>query len=400
MGKHSVILERTSHAGGLPANGLGATDIATRAATTGLFREFVDRVRKHYADTYGEESEQMKLCNDGYHFDPSIGSKVFDEMLDEHKDRITLRKMCQFDAEASNVVMRDDRIVSIRVLNRETGETETYEGAVFLDATYEGDLGAAAGVPFRTGREGRDEFGEPGAGRVYKYWNGPEADGSTFQADNAVQAYHYRLCLTNNPANRVAIRKPARYNREEFASIADDVWAGRTTNVAMQGVTGAMREENRRRIAFGQPSVLPGDRWGIYRITNIVHVPNGKTDANNQHDAFVSTDLPEENWSWPTSSWEWRDRFAQRLREYAEGLLWFAQNDSALPAHFRKAVREWGWAADEYVDNDHFPRQVYVREGRRFECAYFFTANRTVIFVFFEYYVVKHIKKFGALLKD
>jgi hypothetical protein len=378
MGKHSVILERTGYAGGLPANGLGATDIATRAATTGLFREFVDRVRKYYADTYGETSEQVKLCSDGYHFEPSVGARVFDEMLDEQKDRITLRKMRQFDAEASNVVMRDNRIESIRVLNRETGETEIYEGAVFLDATYEGDLGAAAGVPFRTGREGRDEFGEPGAGRVYKYWGGPEAGGSTFQADNAVQAYNYRLCLTNNPANRVAIKKPARYNREEYASIADDVWAGRTTNVAMLGITDEMREENRRRIASGQPSTLPGDRWGIYRITNIVHVPNAKTDANNQHDAFVSTDLPEENWPWPTSSWEWRDRFAQRLREYIEGLLWFAQNDPALPAHFRKSAREWGLAADEYVDNGNFPRQVYVREGRRFECAYFFTANDAI----------------------
>jgi hypothetical protein len=375
MGKHSVILERTGYVGGLPANGLGATDIATRDATTGLFREFVDRVRKHYVDTYGEASEQVKLCSDGYHFEPSVGANVFDGMLAEHKDRITLLKMRQFDAESPNVTMYDNRIESIRILNRETGETEIYAGAVFLDATYEGDLGAAAGVPFRIGREGRDEFGEPGAGRVYKYWSGPEADGSTFQADNAVQSYNYRLCLTNNPANRVAIKKPALYHREEYASIADDVWAGRTTNVAMPGITDGMREENRRRIASGQPSTLPGDHWGIHRITNLVHVPNAKTDANNQHDAFVSTDLPEENWPWPTSSWEWRDRFAQRLRKYTEGLLWFAQNDPALPEHFRKAAREWGPAADEYVDNGHFPRQVYVREGRRFECAYFFTAN-------------------------
>ncbi|MDR1102782.1 MAG: FAD-dependent oxidoreductase [Tannerella sp.] len=378
MGKHSVILERTGHVGGLPANGLGATDIATRDATTGLFREFVDRVRKHYADTYGEASEQMKLCSDGYHFEPSVGAGIFDGMLAEHKDRITVLTMRQFDAEDCNVTMRDNRIESIRILNRGTGETEVYGGAVFLDATYEGDLGAAAGIPFRTGREGRDEFGEPGAGRIYKYWGGAEAGGSTFQADNAVQSYNYRLCLTDNPANRVTVKKPARYNREEYASIADDVWAGRTTNVAMQGVTDGMREENRRRIAAGQPSTLPGDLWGIRRITNIVHVPNAKTDANNQHYAFVSTDLPEENWPWPTSSWEWRDRFAQRLREYTEGLLWFVQNDSALPAHFRKAAREWGFAADEYADNGHFPRQVYVREGRRFECAYFFTASDAV----------------------
>jgi hypothetical protein len=378
MGKQSVILERTAHIGGLPANGLGATDIATRAATTGLFREFVDDVRKYYADTYGENSEQVKLCSDGYHFEPSVGARVFDGMLNRYGDRITVLTMRQFDAEERNITMRDNRIERIRVLNRITGETETVEGHIFLDATYEGDLGAAAGIPFRTGREGKDEFNEPGAGRVYKYWGGPEADGTTFQADNAVQAYNYRLCLTNRPENRAAFRKPPHYNREDYTSIVDDVLTGLTTNVATLHITDAMRDENLRSIKAGHPSGLPADRWGIHRITNIVHVPNAKTDANNQHDAFVSTDLPEENWPWPTSSWEWRDRFSGRLREYTEGLFWFAQNDPALPAHFRKAASEWGLAKDEYADNGNFPRQVYVREGRRFECAYFFTANDAI----------------------
>lgn len=374
-GKNSVILERTNHIGGLPANGLGATDIGTRAATTGLFREFVDRVKQHYIDTYGTDSEQVKRCTDGYHFEPSVGAKVFHDMLSEHQDKITILRMRQFDAEKENIIMRDDRIEKIRILNRTTNEMETYSGRIFLDATYEGDLGAAAGVPFRVGRESKAEFNEPGAGRVYKYWNGPEGPGSTFEADNAVQSYNYRLCLTNNPTNRVPISKPANYNRQEYVSMIEDVWTGRTTNAKMLGVTPEMMEENRRNIKAGNVSTLPGDVWGIARLTNIVHLPNKKTDANNQHDAFISTDLPEENWPWPTSSWEWRDRYATRLREYIEGLFWFAQNDPELPAHFRKAVKEWGLAKDEYQDNGHFPRQVYVREGRRFEGVYFFTAN-------------------------
>ena len=378
MGKTSVILERTRYIGGLPANGLGATDIATRAATTGLFREFVDRIKQYYIDTYGADSEQVKMCSDGYHFEPSVGARIFQQMLDEQKDKITVLTMRQFDAETENIVMRDGRIETIRILNRETGEQETYAGSVFLDATYEGDLGAAAGVPFRVGREGKDEFGDPGAGRVYKYWGGPEGEGSTFQKDNAVQSYNYRLCLTNDPKNRVPFRKPAHYNREEYASIIEDVWTGRNTDAAMQQVTEAMMEENRKHILAGNPSKLPGDKWGIAKITNIVHVPNHKTDANNQHGVFVSTDLPEENWPWPTSSWEWRDKFAQRLREYTEGLFWFAQNDPELPAHFRKAAQEWGLAKDEYTDNGNFPRQVYVREGRRFEGVYFFTANDAI----------------------
>ena len=104
-------------------------------------------------------------------------------------------------------------------------------------------------------------------------------------------------------------------------------------------------------------------------------LPNQKTDGNNQHAAFISTDLPEENWPWPTSSWEWRDKFAKRLKDYTLGLFWFAQNDPELPEHFRKAMLEWGLAKDEYQDNEYFPRQVYVREGRRFDGVYFFTAK-------------------------
>lgn len=377
-GKTSVILERTDYIGGLPANGLGATDIGTRTATTGLFREFADRVKQHYVDTYGANSEQVRLCTGGYHFEPSVATKVFNDMLAEHSDRITVLRMRQFDAEKENIVMRDNRIEQIRILNRNNGKMETYVGKIFLDATYEGDLGAAAGVPFRVGRESKSEFNEPGAGRVYKYWEGSEGTGSTFEGDNAVQSYNYRLCLTNNPQNRVTIPKPANYNRNEYISLIEDVWTGRNTNVKMKEVTAEMMEENRRHIKAGNPSKLPGDRWGIHKITNIVHLPNMKTDANNQHDAFISTDLPEENWPWPTSSWEWRDKYAQRLREYIEGLFWFAQNDPELPAHYRKAAKEWGLAKDEYPDNGHFPRQVYVREGRRFEGIYFFTANDAV----------------------
>lgn len=375
LGQTSVILERTEYIGGLPANGLGATDIATRNATTGLFKDFVDRVYQYYVSTYGEKSSQVQLCSNGYHFEPSVATTVFQDMIAEHKDKITILTMRQFDSDPNNLIIKDNRIRKIIVTNRITGDKEIYEGSVFLDATYEGDLGAAAGVPFRVGREGKDEFNEPGAGRVYKYWGGIEGEGSTFQGDNAVQAYNYRLCLTNNPENRVLFQKPKNYNREEYASIINDVWTGRNTDKAMQSVTQKMMEENKISIQKGNESTLPGDKWGIAKATNIVHLPNMKSDANNQHGVFVSTDLPEENWPWPTSSWEWRDKFAKRLREYTEGLFYFIQNDPELPAQFIQNTREWGLAKDEYMDNGNFPRQVYVREGRRFEGLYFFTAH-------------------------
>ncbi len=375
QGKTSVILERTNYIGGLPANGLGATDIATRQATTGLFSEFTARIKQYYIHKYGENSQQVKDCSDGFHFEPSVAAVVYQEMLNEHKDKISIRLMRQFDAESQNISLKNGCIESIYILNRENGQRERYQGEIFVDATYEGDLGAAAGVPFRVGRESKKEFGEPGAGRAYEYWKSQPAEGSTGESDNAVQAYNYRMCLTNDPKIRIPFPKPERYNREEYVSLIEDVYTGRNTQAAMKKVTDDMMEENRRHIAQGNRTKLPGDSWGIRKLSSLVSMPNRKTDANNQHAAFLSTDLPEENWPWPTSSWEWRDRFAERLKEYTLGLFWFAQNDPALPDHFRKDITEWGLAKDEYRDNEYFPRQVYVREGRRFEGVYFFTAK-------------------------
>lgn len=378
MGKSSVILERTGHIGGLPANGLGATDIATRGATTGLFSEFTEAIKQHYTDTYGAESQQVKDCSDGFHFEPSVAEKVFGDMIAAEGRLIDIRTMRQFNFSTGDIAMTDNgrRIASIRVIDRLTGKEEFYEGKIFVDATYEGDLGAAARVPFRIGREAAWEFDEPGAGRTYEYWKSTPAEGSTGEADNAVQAYNYRLCLTRDTTQLVPFFKPERYDRSEYESLVEDVWTGRHTWKAMRDVTPEMMERNRRHLLEGgERSITPWDSWGIEKLVTINTEPNGKTDANNQHAAFISTDLPEENWPWPTASWEWRDRFAQRLRDYTLGLFWFAATDTALPPQFRREIGKWGFSAQEYKDNGNFPRQVYVREGRRFEGMYFFTAK-------------------------
>ena len=375
MGKTSLILERNSHIGGLPANGLGATDIATRGATTGLFSEFTQRIKAYYTKKYGKNSQQVKDCSDGFHFEPSVAEKVFEEMLAEQKGKITVLKKRQFNFSDGDLQMTGTKITGIRVVNRTTGADEYYSGKIFVDATYEGDLGAAAHVPYRIGREARWEYNEPGAGRTYEYWKSDPAEGSTGDADNAVQAYNYRLCLISDPSQRAPFIKPENYNREEFVSLVEDVWTGRNTWKMMRGVTKEMMEANRKAIQNGGKSTLPGDGWGILKLVTINTLPNGKTDANNQHAAFISTDLPEENWPWPTSSWEWRDKFAKRLKDYTLGLFWFAQNDEALPQSFRDEMKKWGLAKTEYEDNEFFPRQVYVREGRRFEGMYFFTAK-------------------------
>lgn len=354
-GHTAVLLERSGHVGGLPANGLGATDISTRGATGGLFMEFVTAVRKHYVETYGPDSQQAKDCSQGYRFEPRVAEAIFERMLGEHKKSglITVRKRRQFDALPENVTQSDGRIASITVTDRYSGSQERYEGKVFLDATYEGDLAAAAGAEYRLGREAQSEFDEPMAGRLYKTWGGPVGPGSTGLEDNAVQAYNYRLCLTRRAENRVLFEKPGDYRRDEYVSLIDDVKMGR------------MPGTHRHEMAYD----------GIGRLTNMATLPNAKTDANNQHLAFLSTDLPEENWPWPTASWDWRDRYAERLRSYTLGLMWFAQNDPELPVGFRERCREWGMAQDEYTDNDGFPRQVYVREGRRIVGEHLFTAH-------------------------
>lgn len=354
LGRRAVVLERTTHIGGLPANGLGATDIATRGATGGLFIEFVERVKVAYLAKYGANSPQVRDCSDGYHFEPSVAEQVFEAMIRSEKN-ITVLRNRQFNAQPTNVQKSGNRVTGVSVTNRTTGKTETYTGHVFVDATYEGDLAFAAGCAFETRREGKKEYGEPFAGRLFRPWGiGPLGEGTTEEGDDTLQAYNYRLCLTNNPANRVAVEKPPTYNRADYASLADDVKRRHTTH-------------------FMPPRFLGMDGPDV-GVVNPVRVPNGKTDTNNHHRAFVSTDLPEENWPYPRESWEWRDRFAQRLRDYTLGLLWFCQNDTALPEAFRAEASEWGLARDEYADNGHFPRQIYVREGRRVRGEYHFTA--------------------------
>lgn len=376
-GKNCLILERSEYIGGLPVNGLGATDIGTRGATTGLFEQFVNLNKTYYSEKYGVDSPQVRDCSDGYHFEPSVAAQTFDKMIKQAGpgkiDVLTLR---QFDSDPKYVMMQETKIVMVRILNRITGGEEHYSGKMFVDATYEGDLAAAAGVPFRLGREGFDELGEPCAGKIYRWWkHGPDEEGTTYQGDNAIQAYNYRLCLTNNPDNRKAISRPEKYNREEYISLVDDVLDGRNTDIRFQKADAETVKQNRAKVLSGKRTTSPGDVWGIAKLSSMTQLPNGKTDANNQHLALISTDLPEENWAWPTSDWDWRDRFAQRLRDYTLGLLWFAQNDEALPEHFRQACKLWSLAADEYIDNDGFPRQVYVREGRRLEGKYLFTAH-------------------------
>ena len=352
-GRRAVILERTAHIGGLPANGLGATDIATRGATGGLFLDFVRRIKAHYSRTYGPDSQQVTDCSDGYRFEPHVAEMVLHDMIAECGDKLDVRTLRQFNHEPRNAIKEGAALTAIKIVDRDSGAEEIYSAAVFVDATYEGDLAAAAGAPYMLGREGADEYGEPCAGKFYQRWGAPvDETYTTGQGDNAIQSYNYRLPLTTRESNMRRIEKPATYNRDEYLSLAEDVRLNRFA---------------------GPPTPMEFD--GIGAITNMVRIPNDKVDGNNQHAAFISTDLPEENWPYPTASWDWRDRFARRLRDYILGLFYFAQNDPELPADFRGRCNRWGLSLDEFPENENFPRQIYVREGRRIRGEYLFTAH-------------------------
>jgi hypothetical protein len=346
-----ALIERTLHIGGLPANGLGATDIHTKELASGFFKEFVDSVLSRYQKKYSKESQQVKDCNRGFHFEPRVAEHVLETILEKEKN-IELFLEYQFDALQPNVKWENCLPRSMLIHHtRKTKRQYWLHGKIFIDASYEGDLGAAFGCRFRTYREGKNEFGEAMAGKIYKIWATDSLEaGSTGEADSAIQAYNFRICLSKDPKNKRPIKKPENYTREEFVSLVGDI---------QNGIVSGFFPSNGRTAG----------------VVNPVKLPNLKFDANNHHRALISTDLPEENWPYPTATWAWRDSFALRLRDYNLGLLYFAQNDSLIPGSFRLSALEYGLPKDEYKDNQHFPRQLYVREGRRIEGRYLFTAQ-------------------------
>lgn len=344
MGSTVILIDRNVHIGGLMANGLGATDIKNRGAVGGIFLEYVKAVRAYYVEKYGESSPQVQACNDGYYFEPHVAELLLNRMI-EAEPGITLRA----NLELKRPAMRRGNIESALFGDRAGGPDVTVRAKVFVDATYEGDLAAAAGAPYRLGRESRRDLGEPYAGVLY--WNyrtkeyHPEI--STGEGDRRIQAYNYRLCLTDDPANQAVLEAPPGYDRREYMILTRDVRSGKVKT---------------------------------YKdAVSIISMPNRKSDTNNHTIPLISTDLPEENYPYPEADWKWRDEFAVRLRNYTLGFLYFCRNDSSLPDWFREQASRWGLAKDEYQDNGNFPRQIYVREARRIDGIYNFTAHDIVL---------------------